>query len=586
MGEEPKRRDLSFSARYDGPEAISTWAMAQLELLTVMFGDVDLAALAARHPRHPALLERHWLLALTNRIPTAIELPFSPDHMPAFAEADDWIPPGPHESTAAFWEAAVPDPSARKTVTTRLHRPDQYRAVLAELKIWGRLRSSAAFDDVELREVEGEADLLIRAGGRAIAAEVKTLQPGTKPDRARTDVKDASHQIIATGASPSGVLYLIVENVENASMAVGGVREPPPDVQAVIDYVRRELGSGRSKGVSHVVVVWRSVRIVPGKSKGTLIVVWIRDHVVVEHPSPAGGDDVPAEMFAIGATFAWAVGPEKDAPTQPAPEQPLLEPLPGRPEAFTIRNRTGLQVGPSDSFSLFARVTPPDPPPLFTAVLARLGQAADVTKPRRAPLAGWGLLISPLMGGIVGIVGDGRRQALVAHRLPTGRFNACLVLDRGTHLLNLYLDANGRAPLTQPSLVVCTSTRRSWSTSRSPTSARRSSTTRVSWSGPYTIVKFVGSSPRSSSPANPARRPLVGPPRSGAGRRRRDREPGPSRRHHRRYRARYTMPKTRRPLDLAHDAPGPLVAVDAYALGGSSSARETSGGHLGGPRDT
>jgi hypothetical protein len=265
----------------------------QMALLERMFDDPGLLVLSRSVPGHPALAE-YQLLAHGPQ----------PDQGPWFAMNaslvdKEWAPdPLARRNSIEFWRSAISDEGQRRYVTSRLRRPTQYRDVLAELGIWGRLRGATSFAEVELNEHPGEADLALIFGSLRVPGEVKVLRIGSKPDRARKDIKDASRQIRESHGHPSGPLYLMLEG-EPSPRREGSIPRP---VGPYLDAAREHLATGHSRAVSHVVCAWTSFTLVTPPGARSQLLFTFRESTVLTHPRPQATTGLPPAAFAIDYT--------------------------------------------------------------------------------------------------------------------------------------------------------------------------------------------------------------------------------------------------------------------------------------------
>lgn len=259
---------------------IEPFLTRELHLLELLFGDPNLTSLRERSPAHPAVKRYDTITAF---ITHKAQLNY-PDETNLVLEVGSLLLDGLALAPAISAESiidAIDDQEVIKQLRTRVSDPQQFTDQMAAMTCWDLLRTNGL--TARLVEKEGLPDIIVSLIGSTNEwVEVKRIRIGSNPSRARNVIGKANAQIKRAGPQSVGAVYL---SIERPQQRVAFDDIPPPEVQAYIDEVKRELGSGCSRSVSLVIVTWDDYMLLGTPPERTNYYLRRRS-LLLEHPAP------------------------------------------------------------------------------------------------------------------------------------------------------------------------------------------------------------------------------------------------------------------------------------------------------------
>jgi hypothetical protein len=171
---------------------------------------------------------------------------------------------------------------------------------MSELFCWGWITSRGVI--AGLVEAEGLPDLSIQIDDTSIAADVKHLYAASSKSRVRKVIKKANSQIKRADLEGAGLVFLTIDRHPHRESLDDRV---PSDVREVIGEVARELFSGSSRSVAHVIVIWDEVMLL-GEPPDPVAVFLRRRSTSVTHPQPRRVFELTEELLPV-FTLAFRV---------------------------------------------------------------------------------------------------------------------------------------------------------------------------------------------------------------------------------------------------------------------------------------
>jgi hypothetical protein len=283
--------------------ALAREASDGIQTLESMFSDPGLSELRKKQPSHPAVVTYDLLHAFV-RTGAGASFPVEAELLSVLGSAaldrlSAVIPAGGVD----YW-SEVEDSSARTWLVGRLTSALTYADALAEVFFWSWLRRRGF--SVGLLELEGYPDLrLKRPNGADVWIEVKRLRPGTGLSRVRRVIKLASKQIRRADPSAAGMLVIRLERAIDRARLDSGL---PSDVDHVLLEIAREMGSGHSRSVARVVLVWDEFTV-GGEAEESTSYEFRRRSEIRDHSSPRLVDLPSTEATRVDQRVVFTVPP-------------------------------------------------------------------------------------------------------------------------------------------------------------------------------------------------------------------------------------------------------------------------------------
>jgi len=274
----------------------------ELHLLELLFDDSGLTSLRRHAPLHPAVKRYDAITAfITNKLEVRFEdadvvLQVGSMLLDGLAIDPTGLPLDPPVTADTVFKL-IEDPEVFLQLRTRVSDTQQFTDQMTSLACWAMLRRKGFA--AKLVERMGLPDILVPLVGKPNEwIEVKRIRMGSKPGRAREVIKKANRQIKRADPNGVGALYL---SIERPQQRVAFDDTSPPEVQAYIDEVDRELCSGHSRSVGFVIVAWDD-HMVRASSPERTYYFLRRRSVLREHQAPRCSASLPRNALDLGET--------------------------------------------------------------------------------------------------------------------------------------------------------------------------------------------------------------------------------------------------------------------------------------------
>lgn len=298
-------------------KAIDQGLRDHLQRLDDMFDDRGLEQLRSRHPNHPAVRD-YDLLAALERGDAELRWPEESEAARAVGtlglDFSSWAPTPPYVD---FWSFL--DGETRAWTVGALRKPDQFEDVMAELFVWGWLKSQRL--DVHRVNEEGRSDIVVASGDES-QCEVKRIHVGTAERRVAEVVKKANKQIKQSDPDGAGTLFLSLGRSPNRAAFDDRV---PNDIEPYLEAARSAVKVHNSS-VGRIVVMWDDVMIL-GDPPEPVLYAFRRRSAVIEHQAPRAAPTLSADVLNVGRTAVigvrWHAGSDLGATRSPL--RPVIE---------------------------------------------------------------------------------------------------------------------------------------------------------------------------------------------------------------------------------------------------------------------
>ena len=175
----------------------------------------------------------------------------------------------------------IGDTDVLEQLRKRVANQRQFHDQMAAIACWNLLRANGVAPT--LVEKDGLPDISVPVSSEETEwLEVKRIQKGSKPGRARKVIKKANDQIKRADLDGVGAVFMQIERPQQSVVFDDSI---PMEVNDYVKEVERELGSGGSKSVATVVIAWDDYMLIGDYPEPTMYVLRRRT-IVRKHRTP------------------------------------------------------------------------------------------------------------------------------------------------------------------------------------------------------------------------------------------------------------------------------------------------------------